>query len=92
MSETSTETPTYSDDRNGMMRVHIASQRSRLAGERYTRDHLRAVAKAKGLRLGSLGKHDLGWEMAQRGLIDADGRLRDGFPEVVTSTATEPRR
>lgn len=77
-----TVTVTYDDDRRGYMRVHIADQRSRLAGERYTRDHLRSVAKSKGLRLGSLRKSDIGWFMAQHGLIDATGCLRDGFPEV----------
>lgn len=74
--------PQYSDDRYGMMRVHIADQRSRLASSRYTRNAMRAFAKSKGLRLGSLRKSDLGWHMAQHGLIDAYGNLRDGFPEV----------
>lgn len=70
----------YGDDTYGWMRVHIADQRSRLAAARYTRNRLRAFAKAKGLRLGSLNKHDMGWHMAQEGFIDADGYLRDGFP------------
>lgn len=82
----------YSDDRRGMMRVHIASQRSRLAGDRYTRNTLRVHAKAHGLRLGSLLKHDLGWHLAQHGFIDAEGFLRDGFPTGVVSDETEPRR
>ena len=71
----------YTDDSYGHMRIHIAHERSRLAGQRYTRNHLRAFAKAKGLRLGSLSKGDMGWYMAQHGLIDADGLLRDGFPD-----------
>ena len=71
---------TYTDDRYGYMRVHIAAERARLACERYTRNSLRAVAKGKGLRLGSLRKRDMAWHMAQSGLIDADGFLRDGFP------------
>lgn len=82
----------YSDDRRGMMRIHIAAQRSRLAGDRYTRDALRAHAKRHGLRLGSATKYHLGWHLAQHGLIDADGFLRDGFPTGAVSDETEPRR
>ena len=71
---------TYTDDRYGMMRIHIAHRRASAACERYTRNHLRAVAKSKGLRLGGLNKHLMAWHMAQEGLIDADGYLRDRFP------------
>jgi len=35
----------YNDDRPGMMRVHIADQRGRLAAYRFKRDTLRAHAK-----------------------------------------------
>ena len=75
----------YGDDRYGMMRVHIAARRARLAGGIYTRDQLRRWAKVHGLRLSGLRKLDIGWHMAQHGLIDADGHLRDGFPEAVAS-------
>lgn len=75
-----TQQQIYGDDRPGMMRVHIADERSRLAGSRFTRDQLRTWAKAHGHKWGSLHKHDLGWQMAQHGLIDAAGNLRDGFP------------
>ena len=73
---------TYSDDRYGCMRIHIAHQRATAACERYARDHLRAVAKAKlpDQRLGGLRKWHMAWHMAQYGLIDAEGYLRDGFP------------
>jgi hypothetical protein len=72
----------YGDDRRGMMRVHIAAQRGRLAGERYTRNALRAHAKGHGLRLGALRKSDIGWHMAQAGLIDEAGYLRDDYPKA----------
>lgn len=55
----------------------IAEQRSRLAGKRYDRDTLRAHAQDHGVRVASLNKYDLGWHLAQHGLIDADGVLRD---------------
>ena len=73
---------TYSDDRPGMMRVHIAEERGRLACERYTRDALRAHAKGHGLSTAFEWryKRNLAWNMAQHGLIDADDYLRDGFP------------
>ncbi len=70
----------YGDDRPGMMRVHIADQRSRLAGSRFNRNVLRHHAQAHGLKVGGLRKSDIGWHMAQHGLIDSDGNLRDGFP------------
>ncbi|EFQ84733.1 hypothetical protein HMPREF0063_10074 [Aeromicrobium marinum DSM 15272] len=70
----------YSDDRYGCMRVHIAARRGELACSRFRRNTLRSHAKAHGLRLGSLRKTDLAWQMAQHGLIDANGYLRDGFP------------
>ena len=73
----------YDDDRPGMMRVHIAAVRSDLACQKHTRNHMRAVAYGKGLRgLGSQTKREIGWYMAQHGLIDDDGYLRDGFPEA----------
>lgn len=58
----------------------IAEQRSRLAGKRYDRDTLRAHAQAHGVRVASLNKYDLGWHLAQHGLIDADGYLRSRHP------------
>jgi hypothetical protein len=71
----------WSDDTPGMMRVHIAAQRADLACKRYTRGALRAFAKGRVSRPGHSIKRDLAWQMAQDGLIDADGRLRDGFPK-----------
>ena len=70
----------YRDDRPGMMRVHIAGERAYLACERYTRNQLRAHAKGRASRPGHSIKFDLAWQMAQDGLIDANGYLRDGFP------------
>ena len=71
---------TYGDDRPGMMRVHIAGERGRLACDRYTRNALRAHARGHGVSVGHSHKSSLAWHMASRGLIDADGYLRDGFP------------
>lgn len=70
----------YDDDRRGLMRIHIASQRADLACERYTRNALRAFANGRVSRPGHSVKRDLAWQMAQDGLIDAEGNLRDGFP------------
>ena len=72
---------TYSDDRYGHMRIHIASRRADLACKRYTRNALRAFAKGHGASYSSRIKYDLAWHMAQHGLIDAEGNLRDGFPD-----------
>lgn len=47
-----------------------------------TRDALRFRARLHEFRFGSLNKHDMAWHMAQKGLIDKDGYLRDGFPEA----------
>lgn len=58
----------------------VAEQRSLLAGKRYDRDTLRAHGQAHGVRVASLNKFDLGWHLAQHGLIDADGVLRDPAP------------
>lgn len=76
----------YNDDRPGLMRIHIADQRGRLACQRYTRNRLRAHAKAHGVTtaFGNRLKAGLAWDLAQHGLIDADGYLRDGFPEVAS--------
>ena len=71
-------TDDYGDDRYGMMRVHIADRRADLACQRYTRANLRMHANRHGLT--AKLKRDLAWFMAQHGLIDADGYLRDGFP------------
>ena len=71
----------YNDDRPGMMRVHIADQRGRLAAYRFKRDTLRAHAKGHACPTPAL-KSDLAWYMAQHGLIDDEGYLRDGFPEA----------
>ena len=70
----------YLDDRPGMMRVHVASERARLACGIYTQSNLRAWAKSHGCPSGDSTKGDLAWRMAQHGLIAADGALRDGFP------------
>jgi len=70
----------YDDDRPGLMRIHIASRRADLACKRYTRNTLRAFAKGHGAPYSSGLKNDLAWHMAQHGLIDAEGNLRDGFP------------
>lgn len=72
----------YDDDRYGQMRVHIAEQRAALACEMYTRDQLREHAKARGLKLGARHKLAAAWYLAQQGMIDADGALRDRFPAV----------
>lgn len=81
---------TYSDDRHGMMRVHIAQRRGDLACERYTRNGLRAFSTGHGVT-SSPRKRDLATRMAYEGLIDADGYLRDGFPPRSTPPAsTEP--
>jgi len=72
----------YDDDRYGMMRVHIAQRRGQEACRRYTRNALRNHAKSKGFKFGRLTKMNMAWMMAQNGLIDSDGYLRDGFPEV----------
>jgi hypothetical protein len=76
----------YDDDRYGMMRVHIAQRRGDLACQRYTRNHLRAVAIGHGVT-SVPRKHDLATRMAYSGLIDADGYLRDGFPTTVLPPA-----
>lgn len=72
----------YSDDHYGQMRVHIASRRGDLACDKYTRDQLRVHAKTHGVitAFRQRYKRDLAWYMAQHGLIDAEGNLRDGFP------------
>jgi len=70
----------YSDDRYGEMRIHIASERSRLACQKYARDTLRAHAATYGVSTAYPLKSDLAWYMAQNGLIDAEGNLRAGFP------------
>jgi hypothetical protein len=70
----------YGDDRYGMMRIHIASRRADLACARFSRDALRHWAKGHGSPTAVRLKHDLAWYMAQHGLIDAEGNLRDGFP------------
>lgn len=70
----------YNDDRAGMMRVHIAYERGRLACERYTRAQLRMHANGRLPRTGHQLKSDLAWDLAQHGLISPDGYLRDGFP------------
>jgi hypothetical protein len=70
----------YDDDRRGMMRVHVAHERASRACDRYKRDGLRAFAKGHGVRTGFAHKRDLAWYMAQAGLIDHLGYLRDGFP------------
>lgn len=77
-------TATYDDDRYGTMRVHIAQRRGDLACDRYTRDALRAFATKHGITPSILGKRDLATRMAYHGLIDAEGHLRDGFPNRVT--------
>ena len=76
----------YSDDRYGQMRVHIADERARLACARYSRDALREWAKSHGKTAAYRLKRDLAWYMAQWGFIDAEGNLRDGFPST-TPTA-----
>ena len=70
----------YTDDVHGLMRVHIAQQRSVEAGKRHTRDELRRHAQRHGLQPSSLRKYDLGTVMAYKGLIDENGYLREGFP------------
>jgi len=74
---------TYIDDRYGLMRVHVADDRARLACDQYKRDDLRAWAKTHGMKVvrGSLRKRDFAWYMAQHGLIDDAGSLRAGFPQ-----------
>ena len=70
----------YDDDRPGMMRVHIADARASAACMTYTRSALRAHANSHGVSTSHRVKHDLAWHMAQLGLIDHYGHLRDGFP------------
>ena len=70
----------YNDDRRGMMRIHVASMRADIACRLYTQTALRAHARARGVTARYSLKSDLAWEMAQHGLIDQYGRLRDGFP------------
>ena len=71
----------YDDDRPGMMRVHVAHERASKAERRYTRAELNAhAAAATTMWTGHRVKHNLAWYMAQNGLIDRDGYLRDGFP------------
>ena len=70
----------YTDDRNGMMRVHIAHDRARLACSKFTRAALNEHASAHGVPTGHRHKRTLAWYMAQAGLIDSKGYLRDGFP------------
>lgn len=74
----------YNDDRRGMMRVHIAQRRGDLACDRYSRNNLRAHATGHGVTPSILHKRDLATRMAYEGLIDADGYLRDGFPDITT--------
>ena len=75
-------TDNYADDRPGLMRIHVADERGRLACARYTRNALRAHAKAHGVTTAFRNryKRDLAWAMAQHGLIAPDGSLRDSFP------------
>jgi hypothetical protein len=70
----------YGDDRYGLMRVHIAAQRARWACDKFSRNFLREWAKEHGVSAAHRLKFDLAWHMAQHGLIDAEGNLRDGFP------------
>jgi hypothetical protein len=70
----------YGDDRPGMMRVHIARERANAACRLYTRAGLNAHARSHGISTSHRLKYDLAWYMAQHGLIDRDGSLRDGFP------------
>ena len=75
-------TDCYHDDRPGMMRVHVAGERAYLASLRYSRDVMRRHCKVHTGSTGPNVKAELGWWMAQKGLIDAHGNLRDGFPGV----------
>ena len=70
----------YTDDRPGMMRVHIAHERAEAACKGHSRPQLNEHAKAHGLPTSHRLKRTLAWFMAQHGLIDAHGNLRDGFP------------
>ena len=74
----------YSDDRPGMMRIHIAHERANAACRLYTRAGLNDHARSHGVSTAHRVKHNLAWYMAQHGLIDRDGRLRDGFPGGVS--------
>ncbi len=77
------EQPTYNNDVAGFMRVHISNRRADAACLLYTREALRNHAMAHGVvtAFHLRYKRNLAWAMAQHGLIDADGTLRDGFPE-----------
>lgn len=58
----------YDDDRPGMMRVHICQQRADAMARRFTRDALRAMARARNLPTGG-SKLDVAWHLALAGEV-----------------------
>jgi hypothetical protein len=58
----------WDDDRPGMMRVHVAQERARLLCEKYTRDHLRAMCRERGLTPWGTTKDELAFELALAGV------------------------
>jgi hypothetical protein len=61
--------PYYEDDRPGMMRVHIAEWRAAALCEAYTRDHLREIARSRGVSTGYKRKRDLAFYVACAGVV-----------------------
>jgi hypothetical protein len=66
----------YDDDRPGMMRIHVAQERARLACITYGRDSLRAIAASHGMPSGYRLKSELAQALALAGIIRADGSAR----------------
>ena len=53
----------YDDDRPGMMRIHIAERRADALCKAFTRDWIRANAKAHGIST-HLSKRSMAWYLA----------------------------
>lgn len=59
----------YSDDRPGMMRIHIAARRADALKAFYTRDRLRIIAHARNVPTGYSTKDDLAFALALAGVV-----------------------